>query len=90
MNHFASDEENRRLDAIALEALETLDPDRLYQVVTSNEISMCGLRPAVIVLECLKQLEQITGCQRIGYATSGDVSGDTSRVVGYAGVTFQG
>ena len=90
MNHFASDEENRRLDAIALEALETLDPDRLYQVVTSNEISMCGLRPAVIVLECLKQLGQLTGCQRIGYATSGDVSGDTSRVVGYAGVTFQG
>jgi AmmeMemoRadiSam system protein B len=90
MNHFASDEENRRLDAIALEALETLDPDKLYQVVTSNEISMCGLRPAVIVLECLKQLGQLAGCQRIGYATSGDVSGDTSRVVGYAGVTFQG
>ena len=76
-------------EALALEALEKLDPDHLYQVVTGNEISMCGLRPAVIVLECLKQLGQLSGCQQVGYATSADVSGDTSRVVGYAGVTFQ-
>jgi len=89
MNHFATDEVNRQLDALALEALEKLDPDHLYQVVTGNEISMCGLRPAVIVLECLKQLGQLSGCQQVGYATSADVSGDTSRVVGYAGVTFQ-
>jgi len=89
MNHFATDEVNRQLDALALKALEKLDPDHLFEVVTGNEISMCGLRPAVIVLECLKQLGQLSGCQQIGYATSADVSGDTSRVVGYAGVTFQ-
>jgi AmmeMemoRadiSam system radical SAM enzyme/AmmeMemoRadiSam system protein B/AmmeMemoRadiSam system protein A len=89
MNHFATDEVNRQLDALALEALGKLDPDHLFEVVTGNEISMCGLRPAVIVLECLKQLGQLSGCQQIGYTTSADVSGDTSRVVGYAGVTFQ-
>ncbi|MEE2685881.1 MAG: AmmeMemoRadiSam system protein B [Planctomycetota bacterium] len=89
MNHFATDEVNRQLDALALEALEKLDPDHLYQVVTDNKISMCGLRPAVIVLECLQQLGQLSGCQQVGYATSADVSGETSRVVGYAGVTFQ-
>ena len=89
MNHFATDEVNRQLDALALEALEKLDPDHLFEVVTGNEISMCGLRPAVIVLECLKQLGQLSGSQQVGYCTSADVSGDTSRVVGYAGVTFQ-
>ena len=89
MNHFATDEINRQLDALALEALEKLDPDHLFQVVTENKISMCGLRPTVIVLECLKQLGQLSGCQQVGYCTSADVSGDTSRVVGYAGVTFQ-
>ena len=89
MNHFATDEVNRQLDARALEALEKLDPDHLFEVVTGNEISMCGLRPAVIVLECLKQLGQLSGCEQVGYCTSADVSGDTSRVVGYAGVTFQ-
>jgi AmmeMemoRadiSam system protein B len=85
MNHFASDAENRRLDEVALAALETLDPERLYETVTARRISMCGLLPAVIVLQTLRLLGRLQTCQRVAYATSADVSGDTSRVVGYAG-----
>jgi AmmeMemoRadiSam system protein B len=85
MNHFASDAENRRLDEIALKAMETLDPEQLFQTVTSQHISMCGLLPAVIVMETLRELKQLKRVQRVAYATSADVSGDKSRVVGYAG-----
>ncbi len=88
MNHFAADDENRRLDEIALAALDTLDPAAVFQTVTEHNISMCGLRPAVIVLETLRQLNQLSKSRRIGYATSAEVSGDTSRVVGYAGMLF--
>jgi len=88
MNHFASDEENRRLDEIALNALETLDPATVFKTITEQNISMCGMRPAVIVLETLRQLNQLSKSERTGYATSADVSGDTSRVVGYAGMLF--
>ena len=88
MNHFASDQENRRLDEIALTALDTLDPTTVFQTVTEHNISMCGLRPAVIVLETLRQLNQLSKSERTGYATSADVSHDTSRVVGYAGMLF--
>ncbi|MCP4814414.1 MAG: AmmeMemoRadiSam system protein B, partial [Planctomycetaceae bacterium] len=88
MNHFAGDDENRRLDEIALAALETLDPANVFQTVTEHNISMCGLRPAVVVLETLRQLNQLSKSQRTGYATSAEVSGDTSRVVGYAGMLF--
>jgi AmmeMemoRadiSam system protein B len=89
MNHFANDEENRRLDAIALDALETLDPAAVFDtVVTRHNISMCGVRPAVIVMETLRQLGQLEKCERVGYATSAEVSGDKSRVVGYAGMLF--
>ncbi len=49
---------------------------------------MCGLLPAVIVLETLRQLGTLQKCRRVAYATSADVSGDTSRVVGYAGMLF--
>lgn len=90
MNHFASDAENRRLDELALAALETLDPAELYETVTRHHISMCGVLPAVIVMETLKQLDQLGGCRRVGYATSGDVTGDRSRVVGYAGLLLGG
>ncbi|MFP6573854.1 MAG: AmmeMemoRadiSam system radical SAM enzyme [Pirellulaceae bacterium] len=88
MNHFASDQENRRLDEIALTALDTLDPATVFQTVTEHNISMCGLRPAVIVLETLRQLNQLSKSERTGYATSAEVSHDTSRVVGYAGMLF--
>jgi hypothetical protein len=53
-----------------------------------NEISMCGVLPALIVLETLRLLGRFRRAERAGYATSADVSGDTSRVVGHAGMLF--
>jgi AmmeMemoRadiSam system radical SAM enzyme/AmmeMemoRadiSam system protein B/AmmeMemoRadiSam system protein A len=89
MNHFATDSEARRLDAMAIAALERGDPAELYETVTQHSISMCGIVPAVIVLETLRLLGSEGRCERVGYATSADVSGDVSRVVGYAGMLFR-
>ena len=51
---------------------------------------MCGVLPAVIVMECLRELGGLQAREhRVGYATSADLSGDTSRVVGYAGVLLK-
>jgi AmmeMemoRadiSam system radical SAM enzyme/AmmeMemoRadiSam system protein B/AmmeMemoRadiSam system protein A len=86
MNHFADDAQTRIVDEMALAAFETLDPARLYETVIGNRITMCGILPATIVLESLGLLGRVSGMERIGYATSGDVSGDRARVVGYAGL----
>ena len=86
MNHFATDSENRRLDELALKAMETLSPVTLFETVRSQSISMCGVLPAVIVMAALESLGQLKQAVRTGYATSADTSGDTSRVVGYAGM----
>jgi len=86
MNHYASDAETRRLDEMALAAMETLDAEKLYETVTSRHISMCGMLPAVIVMETLRRLKKLKRMERVAYGTSGDVSGDKSRVVGYAGM----
>jgi AmmeMemoRadiSam system protein B len=88
LNHYASDRANRRLDALALAALEQLDPAALYATVLARQISMCGMLPAVIVLETLKALGMLHRCARVDYATSADATGDTRRVVGYAGMLF--
>lgn len=89
MNHYASDGENRRLDEIALQAVQTLDPAAVYDtVVARHNISMCGVRPAIVVMETLRQLGLLGQCVRVGYDTSAAVSHDTSRVVGYAGLLF--
>ena len=86
MNHFASDAENRRLDETALAAMETLDPGTLLQTVRDGNISMCGVLPAVIVMETLRRRGTLSRCHRTGYATSADTTCDTARVVGYAGM----
>ncbi|MFW6168889.1 MAG: AmmeMemoRadiSam system protein B [Planctomycetota bacterium] len=89
LNHYASETENRRLDTIALEAIETLDPKRTFDAVRQHDITMCGLLPAVIVLQTLRNLGRLGACERIGYATSADAGGSRERVVGYAGLLFE-
>jgi AmmeMemoRadiSam system protein B/AmmeMemoRadiSam system protein A len=88
MNHYADDDHTRRVDRMALDAIESLDPRRLYETVTKNRISMCGVLPAVLVMETLRQLGDLNRCETVGYATSGDVSGDRRQVVGYAAALF--
>ncbi len=63
MNHFANDQETRRVDVLALEAIASLDPDRLYHTVRDHHISMCGMLPACIVLDCLGRLDRLSECQ---------------------------
>ncbi|NLX99546.1 MAG: AmmeMemoRadiSam system radical SAM enzyme [Rhodopirellula sp.] len=88
MNHYAPDDATRKIDRVALDALETLDPAKLYEAVTREKISMCGVLPAVLVMQTLKRLDALNRCEPIGYATSADASGDRDRVVGYAGMLF--
>jgi AmmeMemoRadiSam system protein B len=49
---------------------------------------MCGLLPALVVLETLRRLDRLRTARRVGYATSADATGDTRRVVGYGGMLF--
>ncbi len=88
MNHFANDTETRRVDRLALDAIETLDPARVYETVRRNHISMCGACPCVIVMETLRRLGCLNRCESVGYATSAEANGATDRVVGYAGLLF--
>ncbi len=88
MNHFANDADTRHLDRLALDAIEARDPQRLFETVQRHRISMCGVRPAVIVMCALRSLGLLHRCERVGYTTSAEASGDTQRVVGYAGALF--
>jgi AmmeMemoRadiSam system protein B len=88
MNHYLRDDETRRLDALALAPLEALDAHGLYTTVREHGITMCGVVPATVALLAARALGATTAT-RVGYATSGDVSGDLGRVVGYAAVAVR-
>jgi len=85
MNHYESDTVTRVKDHRAIERILTLDPRGLYDVVTEQAISMCGLGPVVAMLTAARKLGA-KSAELVKYATSGDISGDRDMVVGYAGV----
>jgi len=85
MNHYESDAVTRIKDHKAIERILTLDPRGLHEVVTQQNISMCGYGPTVAMLTAARQLGA-KSAELVKYATSGDVSGDRDMVVGYAGV----
>jgi|SRR5271165_355660 len=87
MNHYESDTVTRMKDHRALERILTLDASGLYDVVTEQDISMCGFGPAVAMLTAARQLGA-KSAELVKYATSGDISGDRDMVVGYAGVVI--
>jgi AmmeMemoRadiSam system protein B len=85
MNHYESDAITRVKDRSAIEPILKLDARALYEVVTEQNVSMCGFGPAVAMLTATKKLGA-TSAELLKYATSGDISGDRDLVVGYAGV----
>jgi len=87
MNHYEDDVTTRRKDKQAIEQLLKLNAQGLYDVCRREEISMCGLGPAIVMLTAMNSLG-VGKAELIRHATSGDVSGDRDAVVGYAGMTF--
>ena len=85
MNHYESDAITRIKDGKAIEKLVAMDARGLYEVVMREDISMCGFGPAVAMLSAARRLGA-KSAELVKYATSGDVSGDRSAVVGYAGI----
>jgi AmmeMemoRadiSam system protein B len=88
MNHYESDAVTRVKDRKAIERVLALDARGLWEVVMGEDISMCGFGPTVAMLTAAKALGA-TSATLVRYATSGDVSGDYERVVGYAGIIVQ-
>src|ERR1700730_385674 len=87
LNHYEDDATTRVKDSKAIEQLLKMDARGLYDVCRKEEISMCGLGPAVAMLTALQVLKG-SKAELIRYATSADQGGDPSAVEGYEGMVF--
>jgi hypothetical protein len=85
MTHYESRQSAARKDRLALDHITNLDPQGLYDTVIGQRISMCGIMPTTIVLIAAMELGA-TRVELIRYTDSGETSGDTEHVVGYAGL----
>ena len=85
MTHYEPQERATQQDRLAIEAMEAVDAEELCRRVERHRISMCGYAPTCTVLVAARAL----GCRQgrlVRYQTSGDVTGDRTSVVGYAGI----
>jgi AmmeMemoRadiSam system protein B len=87
-SHQVPHEVAERQDRRALDAIESMDPGALLEVVARHRISMCGPVPVAIALfHCLSRGPH--AAQLLRYYTSGDIVGDRRAVVGYASLTIR-
>jgi len=84
MTHYESREAATAKDSLAMAQIKALDPAGLYNTVLDKGISMCGVMPTTITLIAALRLGA-TKASLIRYTDSGEASGDTKQVVGYAG-----
>jgi AmmeMemoRadiSam system protein B/AmmeMemoRadiSam system protein A len=89
MNHYEPQHVTKDKDSQAIEAVLELDEDELISRVRENNITMCGVAPAMSMITAVKELGASHG-ELVMYRTSGDTTGEIDSVVGYAGVIITG
>ena len=82
LSHFYPDDVARKLDAFLLAKLEAFDPAGVIDADERGQGYACGRGAIASVLWAARDLGA-TRVELLGYANSGDVTGDASSVVGY-------
>jgi AmmeMemoRadiSam system protein B len=85
LNQYQDQQTTLQKDQRAIDQILALDPAALFRVVDDEDISMCGFIPTTTMLIAAKKLGA-TRARLIKHATSGDINGDYSHVVGYAAI----
>ena len=84
-SHYVPQEKAKSDDLWAIEPLLTLDTKEFYRRIEERRITACGYGPiTAMAVACAKH--GANAAKLIRYATSGDVTGDTREVVGYASI----
>ncbi len=87
LSHFHSYQKAVELDRIVLDHIERFDPEGLNRDLKQGRCEACGGGPIISVMLAAKALGANKGGV-LKYLNSGDVTGDRSRVVGYAAGVF--
>ena len=85
LTHSEDQRTTLRKDQLAIDEVLKRDPRELWRVVEAYDVSMCGFIPTTTMLVAANELGA-TKARLIRHATSGDVNGDYSHVVGYAAI----
>jgi len=87
LSHYHTYEEALRIDDGTIRKIEAFDAKGLFDAGQLGTSECCGLAPVAALMLTMKALGA-TGVKVLKHENSGDVTGDKTRVVGYASVVF--
>lgn len=87
MTHYEAQETVEKKDKLIIDAIERMDESQLYSAIEDYGITACGYGPMIALITAARALDAKTA-KLLCHATSGDVTGDYSAVVGYASIAF--
>lgn len=85
--HYEENEFAHSQDKALIEPILEMDVKRFYDVLNERRVTACGYGAIASTIVACKELGATQG-KLLQYATSGDVAGDKSSVVGYASIVF--
>jgi len=85
-SHYVPAATAERLDRMAIDRILARDPRGLYDTVTRNDISMCGIAPTTVLLAALRDSNVRPRLLRWGHSGEGERMRD---VVGYAAIVLE-
>ncbi len=85
--HYEPNEDAHRKDGELIKTILALDVAKYYTVLERLDVTACGYGAIAAVMIAAKMLGATRG-ELLRYATSGDIAGDKSSVVGYGSILF--
>jgi len=87
LSHYHAQREAEKLDNLVVEAVAGYDPELLYNRFKTDSCEACGAGPIITAMLVAKAMGA-SYSKVLNYATSGDITGDQSQVVGYMAAAF--
>ena len=87
LSHYHPADVAKQLDDIVLQSWQNFDEQQLWKDITLNRCQACGFGPIIATMRIARYLGA-NQSQVIAYGTSGDITHDYNRVVGYASALF--
>ena len=85
--HYEPNEFAHKQDKALIDTIIDMNIDEFYRVLEEKQISACGYGAIASTMIACKELGATKG-KLLKYATSGDISGEKTSVVGYGSIVF--
>jgi AmmeMemoRadiSam system protein B len=81
-------EKLEKLDMGAVEKILKLDRDAFHEYLEDTGATICGAAPIKLLLATMEASKENINAEMVELTNSGEISGDYSHCVGYAGIAF--